>query len=261
MSDTMTTSVSTIAEVVDQLEDVVEVAVEQGDRVGFFASLYRQVTVEVERAILRGAFDDGPRMSRFDAAFGNRYFAALDAWRRGSDCTAAWDETFLHCDVGDSIVLQHLILGVNAHINLDLAVAAAEVAPGAAIEDLERDFFLINDILVDVLDRVQGALNGVSPFLGLLDLVGGRTDEKILEFSVKRARAAAWESARILAHQSEEERADTVAVLDASTTRIARRVARPFLAFRPAVAVIRWSERHDVATVIRRLDAALDQPL
>jgi hypothetical protein len=55
-------------------------ALRDGDRIGYFASLYRQVTVAIRAAIRTNEFDDGERMSRFDAAFGNRYFAALDAW-------------------------------------------------------------------------------------------------------------------------------------------------------------------------------------
>jgi hypothetical protein len=37
-------------------------------------------------------------------------------------------------------VVQHVLLGMNAHINLDLGVAAAEVAPGPAIAGLRGDF-------------------------------------------------------------------------------------------------------------------------
>ena len=46
-------------------------AIERKDRVGYFAALYRQVTVEVRSAIHSGLFDDGPRMDRFDTLFGN----------------------------------------------------------------------------------------------------------------------------------------------------------------------------------------------
>jgi hypothetical protein len=258
MSDTMSTSATTIDDVIDGLSDVVARATASGDRVGYFAALYRQVTIEVARSITRGEFDDGPRMSRFDAAFGNRYFAALDQWEHEAEPTGCWPTAFGHGTGRRCIIVQHLLLGVNAHINLDLAVAAAEIAPGDSIEALERDFFLINDILVNVLDRVQGALNGVSPLMRLLDVVGGRTDEQILDFSITRARAAAWDNARLLARMSEVERAEKIAALDARTERLARRVTRPYRLLQPAIEVVRLGERHDVATVIARLDTALD---
>ncbi len=46
---------------------------------GYFAALYRQVTLEVRRGITAGDFDDGARMSTFDAAFANRYFTAYES--------------------------------------------------------------------------------------------------------------------------------------------------------------------------------------
>ncbi|MFJ6676124.1 DUF5995 family protein [Actinosynnema sp. NPDC091369] len=71
-----------IDDVVDGLVAIVRNARRAGDRVGYFAALYRQVTVEVRAAIHDGLFDDGPRTDRFDTLFGNRYFDAHDAWRR-----------------------------------------------------------------------------------------------------------------------------------------------------------------------------------
>ncbi|WP_334561817.1 DUF5995 family protein [Streptomyces stelliscabiei] len=71
-----------IDEVVDGLAGIVREAVRSGDRVGYFAALYRQVTAEVRAGIHAGLFDDGARMDRFDTFFGNRYFDAYDTWRR-----------------------------------------------------------------------------------------------------------------------------------------------------------------------------------
>lgn len=249
--------VTTIEEVLAGLDDVVARAVERGSRLGYFAALYRQVTLEVSAAIDRDDFDDGPRMSRFDAAFANRYFCALENWTGEDPCSVSWQEAFGAGERDGTAIVQHLFLGINAHINLDLPVAAAEVAPGAAIDDLRDDFFRINDILVDVLHLVQEALNGVSPFMRLLDVVGGRTDEQVLDFNIRRARREAWERACVLAHQTDAERQVTIDELDRRTTRLARKVVRPALLFRPVIAVIRAGERVDVPAAIRRLDAAV----
>jgi Family of unknown function (DUF5995) len=245
-----------IDEVVDNLANIVSDALRDGGRVGYFASLYRQVTVAIRDAIRANEFDDGERMSRFDAAFGNRYFDALDAWRRDQTGPRCWREAFRLLEEPNTIVVQHLLLGVNAHINLDLAVAAAETSPGDSIQRLERDFFLINDILVSVLAQIQEALSQISPFMWLLDEFGGRNDERILDFNIRTARREAWQNALLLARQSEAQRAETIDRLDTRANLLAVLLARPGGLSRPVVELIRSTENRDVREVITHLDGA-----
>jgi len=188
-----------IDEVVDGLAEIVREATRTGDWIGYFAALYRQVTVEIRTAIHEGQFEDGPRMDRFDTLFGNRYFEAHDAWLRDRSGPRCWRETFGLLEDSDTVIVQHLILGVNAHINLDLAVTAARTSPGEDIQALRHDFLLINDILAGVVLVLEDSVGAVSPLLSLLDKVGGRTDEKILDFSVVQSRQEAWYNAVLLA--------------------------------------------------------------
>ncbi|MFJ9560633.1 DUF5995 family protein [Streptomyces fuscichromogenes] len=248
-----------IDDVVDGLADIVREAGRTGDRIGYFAALYRQVTVEIRAAIHAGLFDDGARMDRFDTLFGNRYFDAYDAWRRDRSGPRCWRETFGLLDDADTVIVQHLILGVNAHINLDLAVAAAGTGPGADIQPLRHDFLLINDILARVVLAVQDSVDALSPLLSLLDRVGGRSDERILDFSVRESRAEAWHNAVLLAGQDEEERAATIERLDSRATVLARLIARPGGLVRPALELIRHTENDDVPAVIGHLDDAVRQ--
>jgi len=245
--------------VVEALGGIVRQARRDGDRVGYFAALYRQVTVEVRTAIHAGAFEDGARMDRFDTHFGNRYFEAHDAWRDGRGGPRCWREAFGLLTDADTVIVQHLLLGVNAHINLDLAVAAARTSPGPAIWALRGDFLLINDILARVVLAVQESLDAVSPLMSLLDRVGGRTDERILDFSIRRSREEAWEGAVLLAGQNERERAATMERLDVRAAVLARLIARPGGLVRPALELIRSAESDDVPAVIGRLDSAVPE--
>lgn len=249
-----------IDDVVDGLAGIVREAGRTGDRVGYFAALYRQVTVEVRTAIHRGLFDDGARMDRFDTFFGNRYFEAYDAWRRDRSGPRCWRETFGLLDDTDTIIVQHLLLGVNAHINLDLAIAAARTTPGEAIHGTRRDFLLINDILGRVVLAVQDSIGALSPLMSLLDQVGARTDERILDFSVRQSREEAWYNAVLLAGQTEEERETTIERLDVRAAVLARLIARPAGLVRPALRLIRSTESDDVPAVITHLDNAMKQP-
>jgi hypothetical protein len=129
-----------IDEVIARLDAIIEQAIADGDRLGLFAVLYRTVTVAVKDGIAAGRFEDGPRMERLDVVFANRYLDAFDRYRRGEPTTASWRAAFDAGSRSRVVIMQHLLLGMNAHINLDLGIAAAEVAPGALLDPMERDF-------------------------------------------------------------------------------------------------------------------------
>jgi hypothetical protein len=253
------THARSIDQVVDGLKTIVDRSIEEGSRVGYFASLYRQVTLRVQRGIEAGEFEDGPRMSRFDAAFGNRYFAAFESFHQGARPTRSWHEAFGCCGREDAAIVQHLLLGVNAHINLDLAVAAAEISPdAAALEDLHTDYLHINEILADVLHAVQQSLDEVSPLMRVLDELGGSADEQIIDFNIVRARDGAFTSARALVAADPVHDAEIIDEMDRRTRMLARLIAHPLGLAWPAVELIRRTESHDVAEVIKHLDSAVD---
>ena len=127
----------------------------------------------------------------------------------------------------DRIILQHLLLGMNAHINLDLAVSAAGMAPGAAIAGLEHDFSAINDILNRQIDKVQDAIARVSPAMWVLDKVGGRDEERLVAFSLKKAREEAWRNAQRLAATPPDGLVDAIGDLDRATAGLGDTVANP----------------------------------
>lgn len=246
-----------IQDVVDGLTAEVRRCQEENDRVGYFASLYRQVTVQIQRDVLAKKFDDNDRMERFDVAFGNRYFTPLQAWKDRSDgMLVTWRDAFGATQRSDLAIVQHLVLGVNAHINVDLAVATMQMADGADLSSLQNDYNRINDILISVLDRIQGVLDDFSPAAAIIDVVGGRLDETILGFSVKRARGEAWDSAVLLAAQpTPTERERLEGLLDSHAQGLGRLVLE-------AGRVLQWVLPRETATlevddVIDRLDHAV----
>jgi hypothetical protein len=247
----------TIDDVLAALRTVVDDAARAGDRIGLFAAIYRQVTAAVARALADGLFDDAERLNRFDAVFAGRYLTALETWRDGRDPGRSWRLAFRTAEETDHVLAQHIVLGINAHINLDLAVAAAETSPGGGIVDLKNDFERINDVLIDVLCRLQGALDGLSPLLGGLDAILGRLDEEILGFKVQRARDEAWDAAVLMAGQSPEDRRHTVRMLDRYAYGLGRVVLAPPFPVPAALQVVRFAERVDTSEAIERLDRAL----
>src|SRR5688572_30447251 len=118
----------TIDEVLTHLDVIVAQASQERGRAGYFAALYRGVTARVRDGINRGDFEDGERMARLDVAFANRYLEALHRFRAGEPTSKCWQIAFTSAARWRPIVLQHLLLGMNAHINLDLGVSAAAVS-------------------------------------------------------------------------------------------------------------------------------------
>ena len=251
------TDLRTVDDVLAALRTVVDDAARTGDRKGLFAAVYRQVTAAVAQKLADGLFDDADRLNRFDAVFAGRYLTALQAWRDGDDPGRSWRLAFRAADDGDAVLVQHVVLGINAHINLDLAVAAADTSPGSGIGTLKDDFERINDVLVDVLCRLQGALNELSPLLAGLDAVLGRIDEEIVGFKVQRARAEAWEAAVMLAGQRGEAREGAVRMLDRYAYGLGRIVLAPPFPIPAALQVVGFAEKRGIPDAIRHLDAAL----
>ncbi len=244
----------TIDEVIEHLDDLISRARREKSRLGYFAALYRNVTIKVKEGILASSFEDTARMERLDVTFANRYLDALERYRRGEEPSKCWRTSFRAAESWHPIVLQHLLLGINAHINLDLGVAAAQTSPGTQLAGLRRDFDSINDILRAVLDDVQDRLALISPSMGVLDRVGGRTDEEILNFSIDRAREAAWRVAERLAPLGPEEMRKEIDVLDRWVDVLAFVIQYPpGITVRMATFFVRLTESRDVAKIIDTL--------
>lgn len=152
-------------------------------------------------------------------------------------------------------MLQHLLLGMHAHIMLDLGIAAATVSPGESIHALERDFHGINTLLADMVDDIQDALSEVSPWgAAILDFAGGRSDEFLINFGVKTVRASAWRWATELAVTPHEEWPALIESRDRDVHFLARVIQRPGPLLRCALVLARLGEPRDVRRVIEMLE-------
>ena len=241
---------NTIDEVIYKLDSIIDWARTNHSRLGYFAALYRKVTVRVKEGIASGFFDDGERMERLDVVFANRYLEAFERFQRNKVLTRSWKVAFDASKAWWPIVLQHLLLGMNAHINLDLGIAAARTSPGDAVHRLKNDFMKINEILASLVDGVQRELAEIWPVLALLDRVGGRTDEALLNFSMEKARDCAWGVAEILAPLGEADRMSGIDDLDKKVVSVGYKVLRPGLIIGGVNKIIRLGERGTIPHII-----------
>ncbi len=239
-----------IEEVIQNLDTILVRAKETNSRVGFFAALYRQVTIKLEQRISAGLFDNNVRMDQFATRFANRYFQALDTYRRGDKLPKSWQVTWEATEQKELIIVQHLLLGINAHVNFDLGIATAQTSPGNELPSLRNDFDQLNDILADLLDPLQEVIGEFSPWMDILDRVGGRTDESIANFSIAKARQSAWEQAEILAFQSPLQQKPILAVIDYKAAFLGRIIANPSHILKLAIQLIKSAEREDIPGLI-----------
>jgi len=210
-----------IDEVLQNLDRIIDDAITKESRLGYFPALYRKVTLQVARGISEGQFEDGNRMGRLAVLFANRYLDALELYHQGKGVSASWQLAFDVAGQWWPIVLQHLLLGINAHINLDLAVAAAATAPGAQLSELKSDFNRINSILAALLESVKAELTTIWPLLGLIDRFSGTSDDVLINFSMSKARDCAWLAAERLSAADVVQQESLVKQLDGRVVRLA----------------------------------------
>lgn len=243
-----------ISEVITRLEQIIEWAKEHESPIGYFAAVYLKMTLAVRDGIEAGLFENGSRMEQLDVRFARRYFEAFDAWLAGKPCTQAWREAFEAARHEHFTVMQHIILGINAHINLDLGIAAAQTRPGDAIFGLRKDFDRVNDIIAGLTDQVQERLADIWLPFGLLDYLLRTEDEGWVNFSISVARGTAWKSATTIAltQQSETETA-LIGGLDAAVSFFAKKVEKPGFWINMGLRIMRRSERGTVRGKIETL--------
>jgi len=239
-----------IGEIVLDLTEIVERARASKSRIGYFAAMYRKVTLAIKEAIDAGEFEDSERMSRLDVVFAQRYIDASAEFTAGKEPTDSWQVAFDGAGRWRPIIIQHLLTGMNAHINLDLGIAAATVAPGAELAALEGDFNTINAVLGRLVAGFTADIAEVSPWIGLLDRMGGRADDALVNFSIGVARVEAWDLAVQLAPLPEPEWETVVAARDEWTAGFGEFLLHPGWIFSSGLWAIRIRESSNIVRVI-----------
>ena len=244
---------TTIDEVIERLDDIIETSIKTRNRQGYFAALYRRVTAAVKQRISEGYFDDNSRMEELDVIFANRYLEAHFAWTHKQPLTQSWQLAFETCEWWRPLVIQHLFVGMNAHIGLDLGIAAAIVQP-ENIESLKGDFDKINIILNELTDVVQDELGEIFPLLKVIDVLAGGVDEKIAGFAMEIARDAAWDVALTYSKLPKDQREAYIVKRDQSVCKFGQKIVSPSVWLNIVITAFRFLERGNVVTKIRTLN-------
>ncbi len=196
------TNVTTIDGAVEAIESIIDWSIAASSRLGYFAALYKRITIAVGTALKQGAFENGPRMEKFDVTFAGRYFDALNGYLHPGKFpkpTRSWQVTFDAAARPEPIILQHMLAGVNAHIDLDLGIAAQTMAPGLQLQGLQEDFNRINAVLASQVNGIVADIDELSPALADLYAVLMNNEIFLINEALKTLRDSAWRFATVLA--------------------------------------------------------------
>jgi hypothetical protein len=243
-------------DVLREIDQLLTWSKDNNSRIGFFAALYWHVATGVGGALEEHKFRHPAWVKQLNQAFFGRYLKAVDQYRRGDLAdppTESWGLSFTAAAEPDCIVVQHLLLGVNAHINLDLSIALAEAIGPERMSDFSDDFQFLNEVLSHVTGTVVVNTSRVSRVLKWISRILGRREDQIMGFSIRMARDGAWRSGLRLAAMPAPERAVAIVNRDCHVATIAAVIEKPAWPVRPLVSLIRRLENRDIRTIITEL--------
>jgi hypothetical protein len=255
--------VTNIDQVVDTIQTIIGWSIGASSRLGYFAALYKRITIAIRTAIAEGLFHDGPRMERFDVTFASRYFAALNGHFHPGQFpkpTHAWQVAFDGASHPEPIIVQHMLAGVNAHIDLDLGIAAEAIAPGAQLPTLHDDFNTVNAVLASQVSGVLDEIDALSPVLADLYDVLMKYEIDLIDEGLKFFRDSAWTFATILAAEPAFAHPATILLRDLEVAKLGTLIFYPPELIATIVNVIAASESRDIVKNITVLDGMASTP-
>lgn len=233
----------------DTIDELRSVALAADDASGYFPAMYTRVTERVQLAVEAGRFEDGDRMIRFAETFARWYLGPRSGRVTPPACwQASWNVA------GDSglLIVQHLLLGINAHVNHDLPQVVVELADATDgdLDALRADFDAINDILGETYPDVLTDTGRVARWVTTAAGWGGGS---VFNFSLSVARAQAWRAATRLQPLDADARRADVTELDQLVSVLSYLVTCPKPPLSWVVPAVRRLEQRDPRTVTSTL--------
>lgn len=188
-----------VRDVVDRLTAIHELASGsprgEADGIACFSLLYRTITANVLRWLDEGKFQDSEFLATLDLEFAERYFSALRAYAFDRPSTpACWRVLFDSRGEERISRLHFATVGVNAHINFDLAFSLISTCQRLGVElgaDRQHEDYLgVNKIFAantrDLRDEFESEEDSA-----LVDAM----EKFIDDFAIKLTRELAWKDA------------------------------------------------------------------
>lgn len=247
---------TTINEVITTLDSIIEECKNTNNPSGYFAILYRKVTQKVKEGIHNQEFEDNPRMEKLDVLFANRFIEAYYNSKQNNAISKSWRVAIEASNSSKYIVLQHLLLGINAHINLDLGIATVQTIEEDSLENIKKDFYTINQILSNLTEEAKQNMGAVSPVFRWLMPLAKNWEDKIIQFSITTARDGAWEFAKQL-EANQENYTNLISERDISIAKLGYALIHPVNSLQWILNTIRFWEYKSVAEKMTIMETKL----
>lgn len=256
--------VATIDEVIAAIQGIIGWSIANESRLGYFAALYKRITIAIKQAIAENKFYDGPRMERFDVTFASRYFTALNGWFHPGPqyphVSHCWRVAFDGALLPGPILVQHMLAGVNAHIDLDLGIAAEAVAPGEQLPSLHQDFNTVNAVLASQVSTVVGEIDSLSPVLADIYDILQKYEFDLIADALVVVRDSAWAFATLLSKEPAFAHPASISIHDLEVAGLGALILHPPGLLQGIVDVIASRESRDIVKNIETLDAIANTP-
>lgn len=245
---------TTLDQVITELRSITDLAEREASRLGYFSALYTRVTIAVTRRIREGFFDDGSQMERLDVAFANLYLDAVNRRLHGQDgIRRAWRVAFDTSEKPEATLLQHIYLGMNAHLLFDLPIAVAATCSREKLSSLRIDFLRMNEVVDAEMGAFHEDLCKVSPKLASVRRNAGRLWAASSSTALRVSRRFAWNRATRLVGQDAQEQDRMIDSFDRTALKIGAEIIQPKAGIRSIFLALRDGESKDVREIIRAL--------
>ena len=189
--------------VVRRMEGLLEPLEAGGDPGRFFLATYLRTTRAVAEELGRGGFRDPEWVERWDVVFADLYLDALTDAQAGRRPPEPWAVAF-GADRDGLPPLRHVLLGMNAHINYDLAQSLLAVISEAEFDDpgllaaRRADHEHIDQVLVARVGAEDTELEAIGRPRSRTDRLLQPLNRLATRRFLRESRAKVWANTRLL---------------------------------------------------------------
>lgn len=195
-------NMQSVDKLLDRMNSNIQCWEKDSDSRQLFLKCYTMMSVNMNNGVQKGEFYDANWISYLIVRFSEYYFEALDLYEQLSPETPkVWKQVHDSTTHQKLHVLQHLLIGVNTHINYDLPLALYDCLhkEWQSLDENTRinrkkDYELVNIIIANTIDAVQDDIIApMSPMSYVFDRLMGRMDEWFLSKLLTGWRTDVWE--------------------------------------------------------------------
>jgi hypothetical protein len=160
------------------------------ERLQNFNKAYWVITKNVLERRKRKHFEDPSFLEKFDGCFAEYYLDALRRYSKNERTPPAWRLAFESCKNTDISPVKNMCLGINAHINNDIAQALADCN---ADSRHYQDYLYVNEVILDSIYEVIDELHDDSAILNPKRAVIKPVYKAAMNRLARQWRSQAWE--------------------------------------------------------------------